>query len=265
MHWKYRVRNLVRALGYEVSVFNPEGSLGSHLVVLFRHLAINCVLDVGANRGDFGVFLRNNGYRGHIVSFEPNREVFQQLQRTAQSDGRWTAHNVALGSADETKPFVITHNSYLSSFHRPISHYEGFEVEAVEPVQVRRLDGMLDAVLPPVSHPRLYLKMDTQGWDLEVLRGSSGCLDRILALQTEVAVEADYEGMPMFVEALTTLSALGFGVSAMFKVARDVHSGLLRECDCVMLNRAAASDAAQRRQREQAVAGLQRQPAGRRR
>ena len=49
--------------------------LGTHLAMLFARLKINCVLDVGAHVGQYGRFLRNIGYSGHIVSFEDDQDL----------------------------------------------------------------------------------------------------------------------------------------------------------------------------------------------
>jgi FkbM family methyltransferase len=44
---------------------------------------INLVLDVGANVGQFGLSLRNRGYAGQIMSFEPVSDAFNELKKVA--------------------------------------------------------------------------------------------------------------------------------------------------------------------------------------
>ncbi|MFZ0497148.1 MAG: hypothetical protein WBE80_05265 [Methylocella sp.] len=54
---------------------------------LMRDRKITLVLDIGANKGQYGKSLRDTiGYKGRIVSFEPLREAFAILQQTAASD-----------------------------------------------------------------------------------------------------------------------------------------------------------------------------------
>ena len=65
------VQRALRSCGYEVTRSLPGAHLGRYLMALFEHQAIDCVLDVGAHWGEYGEFLRRQGYRGRIVSFEP--------------------------------------------------------------------------------------------------------------------------------------------------------------------------------------------------
>ena len=77
----------------------------SHLQRLFAKYEIDSVLDVGANRGQYRDFLRNEvGFTGMIISFEPVRHVFEQLERRTQEDPSWKAINMALGSTDGRWP-----------------------------------------------------------------------------------------------------------------------------------------------------------------
>jgi len=69
---KKHIKKTISKLGYEL-IRKPGKSerLDFHLYKLFDLLKINCVLDVGANQGQYAHFLRNLGYKGNIISFEP--------------------------------------------------------------------------------------------------------------------------------------------------------------------------------------------------
>ena len=75
-----------------------DQSLEQHLMDLFERCAINCVIDVGANVGRYGALLRNGGYRGRIVSFEPAAETFAELEKASDGDPDWQALRMALGA-----------------------------------------------------------------------------------------------------------------------------------------------------------------------
>jgi hypothetical protein len=77
--------------------------------------------------------------------------------------------------------------------------------------------------------------MDTQGFDLNVFRGARGCLSQVVGLQTELSVQALYEGMPCFDEVIGELSAGGYKITGMYPVARDKRDLSLIELDCVMI------------------------------
>ncbi|HEX5506079.1 MAG TPA: FkbM family methyltransferase [Thermomicrobiales bacterium] len=233
------VRKCVRSFGYDLARAKPDRSLGLYLATLFLHLGINCVIDVGAHFGEYGRSLRDNGYDGSIVSFEPVGANFKVLQQQCAHDPRWVAHRCALGGERGTADITVTGSSWFSSFRAP-SVYGidafGRQVAPVgrETVRVERLDAVFGDCVAPIPGPRVFLKLDTQGWDLEVLRGAAGCLDRIAALQTELAVTPIYEQMPDFQEALASLRPMGFEVGTLFPVSHDPHLRLV-EFDCVML------------------------------
>jgi FkbM family methyltransferase len=84
-------------------------------------LEIDCVLDVGANRGQFARHLRAIGYRGRIVSFEPNPDEFAILQRSFASDPAWSGYPIALGKGNGTLQLkIIPELTVLGS--RPTKH-----------------------------------------------------------------------------------------------------------------------------------------------
>jgi FkbM family methyltransferase len=200
---------------------------------------IDCVLDVGAHYGEFGRLLREIGYQGRIISFEPLPANFQRLLREIGHDSAWQAYNVALGSRAGRAELHTTRATNFSSFLYPSDYASATFAEQVAithhiPVPIETLDTFLLPNNADRSQPHLFLKLDTQGWDLEVLRGAQHCLPAIVALQTELSLQALYEGMTPFIEMLDQLTSLGFEVSAFFPVVRDAALRLI-EVDCVMV------------------------------
>lgn len=244
--WRSRAVLAVRRRGWEVRHLDPFLRIEDYLPrVLFPYHGIDCVLDVGAHTGEYGQALREAGYQGDLVSFEPVRVSFDRLVQRAADDPRWHVHQLALGACDETRAINVTRTTTFSSLRPPrhdvveefVAH--GNVVDHREEITVRRLDGLFDEVTAGLSATAVYLKMDTQGWDLDVIAGARGVLDRVLALQSELSVLPIYDEMPGFETALHTLTDLGFEMSAMFPVSRDRHLRLV-ELDCVM-TRVAAS------------------------
>jgi len=240
---QFGLRNLLRRRGFEVVRTGlPEANLlALHLDRLFGRLAINVVLDVGGGGGDFGRLLRRNGYAGRIASFEPVSDSFDWLRRHSDADDRWDAFKLALGSQDGAAEINVTQLRVFSSFlgrssYSAEEHGEASAAVGTETVPVRRLDGIAESAFGDVSEPRAYLKMDTQGWDLQVLEGASGCLERVVALQSEVSVRPNYDGMPSMRESLERFEQLGFGISGLFPVSVDSNLEV-EEFDCVAVRR----------------------------
>jgi FkbM family methyltransferase len=238
---KHAIRSMVfHRLGVDIVRYPHPNSLGAHLKRLFAVLDINLVLDVGAHYGEYAIFLRQVvGYRGAIVSFEPVSVSFQVLKPICERDNQWACYNLALGSTNEIRPIHITQASNFSSLGLPNQFAfqrfgEAVRVQHTETVQIRRLDEVFTTVIAENIIPRAFLKLDTQGWDREVLQGATRCLPSILALQAELPVKAIYDDPPppTWLELLAETSHLGFAVTGLFPVSRDRDLSVI-EFDCV--------------------------------
>jgi FkbM family methyltransferase len=199
---------------------------------------VNCVVDVGAHEGEYAKRLRSGGYDGRIVSFEPVPRAVDELKRAASDDPDWHVHQLALGREDGLTTMNAVPGT-LSSLRPPTEfgarRYKRLrDPEPVE-VEVRRLDAMLDELLEGLEHPRPYLKLDTQGFDLDVFAGTGDRIGEFVGMQSELALMQIYEGMPRLPEALGIYEGAGFDVAAMYPVSRQGKTARVLEFDCVMV------------------------------
>jgi FkbM family methyltransferase len=234
------IRRIMRALGFDVIRY-PIGEwvyLRELFRPMFNSLRINLVLDVGANCGAYGTFLRKIGYTGEIVSFEPVSSTFAALKQTCAGDPHWRACSFALGNQDAQLPIRVAQGTDFSSFLKPNAFgSEQFPQSAstrTEIVWVRRLDSVLGEYVGGIPEPRIFLKIDAQGYDLQVLEGAAGCLNCILAMQTEISVLPIYEGAPDYHTALGQMKRFGFDIAGLFPVSQDQAFRVI-EFDCVMV------------------------------
>jgi FkbM family methyltransferase len=235
-----------RSLGYDIVPLREmkERDFALHLRALLSHLNIDCVLDVGANVGQYHDFLRDKVlYDGRIVSFEPVGRHVQLLQGRAREDSDWHIEGYALGARDGSLPINVMVSDQFSSFLQP-DNSRVREIGAlntpshVENVAVRTLDGVMPILRERLGFERPYLKLDTQGFDIEVLEGGRRSLPDVRALQTEASVIGIYKGMPGYMDTIRYLDEHGFDVTGFYPVSRDSSLRLV-EFDCVMINRAA--------------------------
>ncbi len=237
------IQGAIRRIGYElVPCPTPDWARErSILRDVFRTLSINCVLDVGANTGQYGRVLREAlGYTGWIISFEPVQRNLEQLRKWADRDGKWRVFPWALGRTDGPSGINVMQSSDFSSFLQPDPRSEerfgsANRLVKTESVEVKRLDHVLGECLKGIGLPRIYLKLDTQGFDLGVLAGAETILSDILALQTEVAFRKLYLGMPDFIESLRQFMSMGFEVVDFVPVTRERDGLRVIEMDCIML------------------------------
>ena len=214
----------------------------TQIPTLLEMYGVNCVIDVGAHAGQYGQRLRAGGYTGRIVSFEPTPEGFAQLERAAARDPRWRVHRFALGREDGTTTMHVVPGT-LSSILPPTKFGAGRYPKLQEPeqveVEVRRLDGMLDELFEGLKRPRPYLKLDTQGFDLDVFAGAGERIAEFVGMQSEVALMEIYKGMPRMPEALAAYEAAGFEIAALYPVSRQTRTARVLEYDCVMVRASA--------------------------
>lgn len=216
-------------------------TLAKHLQSLLPALGVDVVFDVGANQGQFARRLREIGYKGWILSFEPNPALSEGLRSVAVTDPRWRVLDHALGDEDSMLTLHVTRSDDLASA-LPANPYAeetfGMNIAVMRDVEVSvlRLDGMYEALQQEHGFARPFLKMDTQGFDLHVLRGAEGVWPTLAGVLTEMSLKPIYDGMPDITESLDAVRQAGFEVTGIFPVAHD-STGALIEIDCVARRR----------------------------
>lgn len=185
------------------------------------------VLDVGAYVGDFARACLEAWPICQVHSFEPLLEVVNTAER-------WTWHRVALG-ADHDETAVMHRCEFLPSssmlpmaeLHKAAFPYtRGGSIQKVEVHALEQYEHLIGG--------RTLLKIDVQGWELEVLIGAGETLDRFAAVVCEVSWQELYEGAPSFEQLDAHLRAHGFRHERRVDELRDPRpraSGLLLQSD----------------------------------
>ena len=209
--------------------------------------AVDCLFDVGANRGQYAMMARRDaGYKGLILSFEPNPDIFAPLAKRAAGDPRWHVFNMALSDFDGAASFNIMAADQFSSLKRPSGAQDAIfadrnKVTKTVDMQCRRLDTLLPELVAQHGFARPFLKMDTQGHDLSVCEGAGDAIGRMLGVQTELGVRPIYEGGAGYRAMIDWLDARDFAPSAFFANNKG-HFPLLVEMDGIFVNRALVRD-----------------------
>ena len=152
-------------------------------------------------------------------------------------------YRCGLGREETTAEIHVgwqTMNSLLPASDYGRNRYSRFAKPDTEEIRVRRLDEVMAEALDGLADPRPYLKMDTQGYDLEVFAGAGERIAEFAGMQSEVAVLKLYEGSPGMGEAVAVYEAAGFGITGMYPVTREATTGRVIEFDCVMMRAEAA-------------------------
>lgn len=201
---------------------------------------INIVLDVGANKGQFAEEIRQIGYGGRIISFEPISSAFDILKKLALNDPDWDVQKLALGKENGEQNIYVSDYSVFTSFLKSRSWSEEqfgqVSLGKKEETVVRRLDEVLSEMVDNLDQARIYLKMDTQGYDLEVFTGLGNSYESIFALQSEMSVIPIYDDMPHLTESIKFYEKAGFEIAGTYPVCLEKSTLRIIEFDCFMVN-----------------------------
>ena len=237
--WR-RVREMAHRAGLEVSRYPPRDpnplSLEHKLRLLLSRHPVACVIDVGAHHGEFAARLRHDAHYGGLIwSFEPASTSFRVLSEKFATDSNWAGYQYAIGSGSDDVELTLYPDGVGNSLHGTSSLGEslGMREAGREIVQQRRLD---DIPIPPGP---VLIKADTQGHDLEVLRGADRLLSRARAVLVEAPIRNIYTDTPKLPDLMSALSDR-FELCGLYPVLTDPDGIRVLEFDALFVARGAS-------------------------
>ncbi len=236
------IKSLARGTGFDISRYRPDTHHDARYAHLLRIRDIGQILDVGANTGQYGSLLRTDfGYRGRILSFEPLSAAHAALTARAAADPLqlWdVAPRTALGAVNGTTTIHVAGNSVSSSILPMEPSHESAAPKSigrgVEEIAISRLDDIVRERGIPIDH-HMLLKIDTQGYELEVLKGAEATVAGAGVIQAEMSFQPLYEGQPLFDEVYAYLATRGFTVFDIVPGFSDPRSGRLLQVDGIFV------------------------------
>jgi len=228
------VKQFLRRRGVLLDRYTCSTSSDLRLVTMLTANRVDLVLDVGANTGGYATSLRQAGYRGRILSFEPLSSAHAALVAATAGDPAWSAApRMAIGERDGDVTINIAGNSASSSLLPMTDRHKGAAPESAyigaETVEVRRLDGVRHPFLDAAAAP--FLKIDTQGYESQVLAGAAGILPRLVGVQLEMSLRHLYEGQSLWRDVIAALEAARFELWAVVPGFFDPATGRMLQCD----------------------------------
>jgi FkbM family methyltransferase len=191
-----------------------------HRNVLSRDLAT--VIDVGANRGQFALAVRQWAPQARIVAFEPLSAPAGIFRRVFSGDNHVSLHQVAVGPESARRKMHVSARDDSSSL-LPISStqtavFPGTEEVATVEVRVAPLDVFVTA--DDLQAPAM-LKLDVQGFELAALKGCESLLNSFDWVYCECSFIELYTGQNLACEVIDWLSARGFRFAGMLNPVYD--------------------------------------------
>lgn len=228
------IKKTINRAGFVIHRFNHASTPFGLFIAAIKNFGIDLVVDVGANTGQFSGELRGGGFSGHILSFEPLSAAYQILLKNSQGEDNWEVFpRCAIGDVDGEVMINVSENSVSSSIlpmlnsHREAAPQSSYVMKENTPI------FKLDSILPRKieGFNSILLKIDTQGFEWNVLDGAMNVLPQIKAVQMELSLIDLYEGQHLWLECIERLKNLGFALWSLQPAFTDHKTGQTLQFD----------------------------------
>ena len=235
---KNTAKMIVRSLGWDIHRFSPSANHSAQLLAALNYVGANLVFDIGANVGQFAQDLRSVGFAGNIVSFEPLSIAHEKLTKAARRDISWHVHpRAALGNIDSHAMINIAGNSVSSSVLPMLGAHFSAATEsayiAAEVTPLLRLDSVSPQYLN--NNSRSFIKIDTQGFEWQVLDGAVDTLKSAQGIMLEMSLVPLYEGQHLWRDLIHRMEAEGLTLWAIQNGFVDHCTGRSLQVDAIFI------------------------------
>ena len=237
---KRKIRKIFNNFGIDIHRFNPEEDFIHQVVLAMKKVKIDVVFDIGANVGQFSSEIRNKGYNGKIVSFEPLTTARDRLVKIASTDTNWYVHErSAVGDFNGSIDINISKNSYSSSILPMLDLHlnaaNDSQYIGTEKTPIIKLDSVAKNYLNEFSN--CFIKIDTQGYESQVLDGASNILKRTKGILCELSLAPLYEGQDLWKDLIIRLEKKGFLLWSLERGFTDSQNGRALQIDGLFLKK----------------------------
>ena len=211
--------HLVSNLFFLKALINGSAAGVEHLSILKKIKCLS-VIDIGANRGQFALAARSQFPQSKIISFEPLTEPANVFRRVFKSDPLTCLHQIAIGPEEKYLSMHVSRADDSSSF-LPISTlqsklFPGTEEREIRMVKIAPLLSVLD--VKEIISPAL-LKIDVQGFELDVLKGCEDSLDKFTQIYIECSFVELYDNQALAHDIISWLEKRGFFLSGIYNLS----------------------------------------------
>lgn len=169
------------------------------------------IIDIGASGGIHARWKKLTPYYTAIL-FEPDPREYEQLAKVSPQNH--IVLNTALAAKKGPIHLNLCRKQQVSSVFKPnfnllkrFPEFERFNVESSVCLDADTLDNQLSQhQIDNID----FIKLDTQGYELDILKGSTHTIDQVIGVETEVEFIPMYENQPLFGDMNTFMTDKGF-------------------------------------------------------
>ena len=177
---------------------------------LVKDLKFKTLFDIGSNKGQFILLIEKIfDIDKNIYSFEPIKEIFEKQKIFFSNKKNISFFNFALGEKSSIKTLKITKRKDSSSFFEINDNIKNTDylVDEKREIEIKSLDEIMEKriLIKPI-----LAKIDVQGYELEVLKGSKNLLKKIKYIIIEVSENEIYAGQALANKIVKYLNDMNF-------------------------------------------------------
>jgi FkbM family methyltransferase len=243
---KQLIKNILKTSNIQIIKYSDMDLVYKDLrrrLKIVNHYGIDVIFDIGAATGDYAKKMREFGYTKKIISFEPLTTSFKVLKKAAEKDGNWIVNNYALGNENSSSVIHVSGNSDSSSLLNILPVHVSSAPQSVyiseQNIEVRKLDSIFNAFCS--KSDKIMLKIDTQGYEKNVLEGACEFLKRVSIIQLEMSIVPLYEEEMLFYEMIHYLNVKEFQLFSLENGFSNPQTGQLLQVDGIFVKEACAN------------------------
>ncbi len=234
---KEKFKKSIHAAGWDLIRYNVHTSEDVLINTILKHFNIETIIDVGANEGQYAQGVFSHGYKGKIFSFEPIPSVFKKLKKKASRNENWEVFQSGVGSRESEIMMNITKNltssSVLTVGELSLNAQPDTQITHQEKIEITTLDIFFSDEGKIRSNT--LLKLDTQGYELEAMKGAQNLLNKIKLVQVEMSYAPVYEGGPLYRDITSFLESRGFSIYTILPGFRNPDTGRMLQADGIFI------------------------------
>lgn len=236
---KHIINNILSLSGYQFCKSqNLKTRIKNRHFKWLQDFEIKTVIDIGANYGQFALMINQIIPDADIYSFEPVYDSFKKLTENVKHIRNIKCFNFALG--DSNNKSIIYHNEFSASSSllkigavhiKAFPHTKNYFEEEIE---VKTFDSLESQIL---FNPRVLMKIDVQGYELNVLCGAMALLEKVDIIIIETSFYELYEKQPLFNDIYNFLSKRGFFFYGNLEQSIDKYDGKILQADSIFIKK----------------------------
>ena len=233
---KQIIKKILQSLGYDLYRLSPSTNSSLQMLKGLNHFEVDVVFDIGANIGQFASELRAIGYKGKIVSFEPLPDAYKKLVEKASGDKLWDIHTqCAIGDFDGEIEINVAGNSVSSSILPMLEKHSDSAKNSAYIGKIKSPISCLDSVAGQYlsGSEKFFIKIDTQGFEWQVLDGATESLAQAQGVLCELSLVPLYQGQRLWRDMMERLQVEGFSLWAVQKGFTEPLTGQTLQIDAI--------------------------------